>query len=140
MNLLAVLSLEQTKTLDQMDWYGTVVPLIAMQLGDVGITPLMTCGELLALILELPADKRTLILAVSVPDKAANEAQVQEIKQESHRSMLVGLSGAFVIISFIALMVYIGYTDLEGTGGSEAKIQMIWGMVKEAYTILSSMQ
>lgn len=132
MNLLAILSIDQAKPLGQMEWYGTVVPLISLQLPQAGVNEAMTCGELLALILELPSDVRINMLKVTVTDGAATENALQEVKQESHRSMLVGLSAALLVIGVIVLLGFYFYTRVEGNPVDQEELKSLWEIVKEA--------
>lgn len=132
MNLLAILSIDQAKPLGQMEWYGTVVPLISLQLPQANVNETMTCGELLTLILELPSDTRMSMLKVSVTDTAATENAMQEVKQESHRSMLVGLSAVFLVIAFAVLMGFYVYARVEGNPMDKEELNSLWEIAKEA--------
>lgn len=136
MNLLATLSLDQNKKLGEMSWYSTVVPLVAMQLNNPNIGPEMTCGAFLTLLLDLPAATRTQILQVSVHDQNATDEQVTEIKEASHKSLLLSLSGIFLVVCVVGLLLFIGYTELEGKPASKESVETIWGIIKEVATML----
>jgi len=135
MNLLAILSIDQAKPLGQMDWYGTVVPLISLQLPQAGVNEAMTCGELLALILELPSDVRMSVLKVTVTDSTATENAIQEVKQESHKSMLVGLSGVFTFVAVAILIGFYIYTRIEGNPMDKEELDSLWSIIKEALSL-----
>lgn len=138
MNLLAILSLDQTKRLGDQPWYSTVIPLIAMQIRDKGIGPDMTSGEFLTILLDLPNDVRAQMLAVTVHDQEAADEAVNEIKEDSHKGLLVGISVVFLIVCSAALMIFIGYSEVEGKPVSKESMDTIWGIIKEVMSMLTT--
>lgn len=136
MNLVATLSVEKNKPIGAMEWYETLAPLIALQLPENTLSPDMTCSDLLTVIMDLPREVRVKILMVEVPSKQEQHTAVQEAKQESHRGMLVGISGVIMVLSIGALFVYMSLTSINGGEVDKEAMGTFAGIVKDLLTVL----
>jgi len=78
---------------------------------------------------------RMSVLKVTVTDSTATENAIQEVKQESHKSMLVGLSGVFTFVAVAILIGFYIYTRIEGNPMDKEELDSLWSIIKEALSL-----